>query len=75
LRVLERASEHELPIVGGERRFERSGRSYTALGPDQPTGREPAELIFALDGTHIRMSSSELAATALLDFADQLVPA
>lgn len=75
LRIAERTSEHELPAIGGERRFERSGRSYIALGPEQPAGREPAELIFALDGTQIRMSSSELAATALLDYADELVPA
>jgi outer membrane lipoprotein-sorting protein len=75
LRILERTSEHELPAIGGERRFERSGRSYIALGPEQPVGREPSELIFALDGTQIRMSSSELAAAALLDYADQLAPA
>jgi outer membrane lipoprotein-sorting protein len=75
LRILERPSEHELPAIGGERRFERSGRSYIALGPEQPAGREPAELIFALDGTHIRISSSELDATSLLGYAEQLVPA
>jgi len=75
LRILQRPSAHELPAIGGERRFERSGRSYVALGPEQPVGREPAELIFAIDGTQIRMSSSELAATTLLDYADQLVPA
>jgi outer membrane lipoprotein-sorting protein len=75
LRIVERTSEHELPAIGGERRFERLGRSYIALGPERPAGREPAELIFALDGTQIRMSSSELAAAALLDCADQLVPA
>jgi outer membrane lipoprotein-sorting protein len=75
LRILERTSEHELPAIGGERRFEHSGRSYVALGPEQPVGREPAELIFALGETHIRMSSSELPATALLEYADRLVPA
>jgi len=49
---------HELPAIGGEHRFERSARSYVALGPEQPAGREPAELIVALGATHVRMSSS-----------------
>lgn len=75
LRIRETTREHELPATGGERRFEHRGRSSIALGPERPAGREPTELIFARDGTHIRMSSSELSLAALLEHAEQLVPA
>jgi hypothetical protein len=59
LQIRETTREHELPAIGGERRFDQRGRSYIALGPEQPAGREPAELIFSVDGTQIRMSSSD----------------
>jgi len=67
--------EHELPAIGGERRFDHRGRSYIALGPEQPAGREPAELIFAIEGTQIRISSSELPLERLLAYAEQLAAA
>ena len=47
LQIRETTREHELPATGGERRFEHGGRSYIALGPEHPAGREPAELILA----------------------------
>jgi hypothetical protein len=62
-----------LPAIGGERRFDYRGRGYIALGPEQPAGREAAELIFAVDGTQIRLSSSELSLERLLAYAEQLV--
>lgn len=75
LRIHETTREHQLPVTGAERRFERPGRSYTAFGPEQPAGREPAELIFAIDQTQIRMSSSEIPLEQLLNHAEQLVQA
>lgn len=75
LQIRETTREHELPAIGGERHFERGGHTYTALGPERPAGREPAELIFAIDGTQIRMSSSELSLEQLLERAEQLVVA
>ena len=41
----ETTRKHDLPTIGGERRFEHQGRAYVALGPERPVGREPAELI------------------------------
>jgi hypothetical protein len=67
--------EHELPAIGGERRVQQGGRSYSALGPERPQGREPGELLFTLDETHIRMTSSQLSLAQLLEHAEQLVPA
>jgi hypothetical protein len=75
LQIRETTRDHELPAIGGERRFDHGGRGYTALGPDRPAGREPAELIFAISGTQIRMSSSELSLEALLEHAERLVAA
>jgi len=75
LQIRETTREHELPAIGGERRFERGDRSYTALGPERPASREPAELIFAIEATQIRMSSSELPLERLLEHAEQLVEA
>lgn len=75
LRLHETSCEHQLPAIGGERRFERGGRSYIALGPERPTGREPAELIFAIDRTQIRISSSEIPLHELLKRTAQLVQA
>jgi hypothetical protein len=75
LQLRETTGEPELPALGGERRFDHRGRSYTALGPERPAGREPAELIFASAGTQIRMSSSELSLEELLEHAGQLVTA
>jgi hypothetical protein len=45
----ETTREHELPAIGGHRRFEHEGRAYIALGPEHPAVREPAEVIFALE--------------------------
>ena len=75
LRLQEQTVEHELPAIGGERRFERDGRSYIALGPERPQGQEPSELLVALEGTHIRISSSQLSLAQLLEHAEQLVTA
>jgi hypothetical protein len=75
LRIQQTTREHQLPAIGGERRFQRGGRSYTALGPERPAGREPTELIFAIEQTQVRMSSSELALEQLLKSAEQLVEA
>jgi hypothetical protein len=75
LQIRERSWEHDLPAKSRERRFERGGRQFIALGPDRPIGREPAELIFAIDGTHVRLSSPELTLEELLEFAERLVPA
>lgn len=75
LQIRETTRKHELPAIGGERRFDHRGRSYIALGPERPAGREPAELLFANEGTHIRMSSSELSLERLLEHAEQLVAA
>ena len=75
LQIRESTGEHELPAIGGERRFDRRGRSYIALGPEQPAGREPAELIFSIGETHIRMSSSELPLERLCAYAEQLAAA
>jgi hypothetical protein len=75
LQIRQSTREYELPAIGGERRFDQRGRSYIALGPEQPAGREPAELIFALEVTQIRMSSSELPLEQLLAYVEQLVAA
>lgn len=75
LRILETTREHDLPAIGGERRFEHGGRAYFALGPERPLGREPAELIFAVEETQIRMSTSELPLERLLELAAELVAA
>ena len=75
LRLQQQTIEHELPAIGGERRFEHNGRSFTTLGPERPQGREPAELLFALQGTHIRMTSSQLTLAQLLEHAKQLAAA
>jgi len=73
LQIRETTREHELPAIGGERRVDHRGHRYTALGPEKPAGREPAELIFANRETRIRMSSSELSVEQLLEHAQQLV--
>ncbi len=75
LQIRQTTREHEIPAIGGERRFERDGRPYLALGPEHPAGREPAELIFAAEATQIRMSSSELPLERLLELAAALVEA
>ncbi len=75
LRIRETTREHDLPAIGGERRFERDGRAYVALGPECPRGREPAELVFAVEETQIRMSTSELRLERLLELAAALVAA
>ena len=74
-RLQQQTVEHELPAIGGERHFERNGRNYTALGPERPQGLEAAQLIFALDATHIRISSSQLSLEQLLEYAEQLAAA
>lgn len=73
LQIRQTTREHELPAIGSERHLDHHGHSYTALGPEQPVGREPAELIFANEQTQIRMSSSELSLKQLLKRAEQLV--
>jgi len=75
LEIQERTPEHELPVIGPERRFERDGRQYIALGPARPVGLEAAVLIFAADSTQIRMSSSTLSLERILAFAVALVEA
>lgn len=75
VRLQETTREHQLPAIGGERRFEHRGRNYIALGPDRPAGREPTELIFAIDKTQIRITSSEIPLHDLLTHAEQLVQA
>ena len=75
LEVNQRSQEHELPATGNERRFDRGGRRYIALGPDRPVGLEAAVLIFAANSTQIRMSSSTLALERILEFAAALVEA
>jgi outer membrane lipoprotein-sorting protein len=75
LRLQQQTVEHEPPAIGGERRFEQGGRSYVALGPERPQGLEPGELLFALEGTHIRMTSSQLSRVQLLEHAGQLTAA
>jgi len=72
LRLQQQTVEHKLPAIGGDRRFEQNTRSYTALGPERPQGREPAELLFTLEGTHIRMTSSQLSLAQLFEYAEQL---
>jgi hypothetical protein len=73
LQIRETTREHELPAIGGHRRFEHEGRAYIALGPERPVGREPAGLILALEGTQIRMSSSALPLERLLELAASFV--
>lgn len=75
LQIRQMTREHELPLAGGERRVEHGGRSYLALGPEHPVGREPSELIFAVKGTKIRMASSALPLRRMLELADALVEA
>jgi len=75
LRIQETTRAHQLPAIGGERRFEHAGRSYIALAPDRPAGREPAELIFEIERTQIRITSSELPLHELLQGAAQLIQA
>jgi hypothetical protein len=75
LEIQQRTREHDLPVVGPERRFERDGRHYIALGPARPVGREAAVLIFAAGSTQIRMSSSTLSLERILELAVTLAEA
>jgi hypothetical protein len=75
LEIQQRTQEHELPVVGSERRFEHDGRLYVALGPARPAGLEAAVLIFAANSTQIRMSSSTLSLERILELAGALVEA
>lgn len=75
LRLQQQTSEHELPTIGGERHFKHTGRDYLALGPERPIGLEAAELIFTLDQTKIRLTSSQVSLEQLLDYAQHLVRA
>jgi hypothetical protein len=75
LQIRQGTRAHDLPMVGDRRRFDHNGRSYVALGPDRPVGREPAELLFTTHGTNVRLSCSQLSLEHLLEYADQLVVA
>jgi hypothetical protein len=75
LEIQQRTQEHELPVVGSERRFEHDGRLYIALGPARPAGLEAAVLIFAANSTQIRLSSSTLSLERILELAGALVDA
>ena len=73
LEIHQRTQEHDLPVTGTERRFERGERRYLALGPDRPAGLDAAVLIFAVNATQIRMSSSTLSLDRMLELAAALV--
>jgi hypothetical protein len=75
LEVYQMTQIHELPVTGEERRFEYRGRAYSALGPVRPAGREPAVLIFAVNATQVRITSSAIPLESLLEFAGALVEA
>jgi len=75
LRIHQTATAHSLPATGRERYLQRRGRDYVVLGPDNPDATEQADLILALEGTQIRMSSAELALEQLLTLAHTLVGA
>jgi hypothetical protein len=75
LQIHQTTEKHRLPSVASHHRIDRGGRSYTALGPEQPAGLEPAELVFAVGETQIRMSSSELSRRQLLEQAEELIEA
>ena len=71
---------HESPVRSFEpppqaERLTREGRAFVAFGPEEPEGRDPAQLVFELYGTHVLISSSQLARERLLELAGGLVEA
>ena len=49
--------------------------AFVAVGPEEPEGRDPAQLIFELYGTHVLISSSQLSRERLLELVAGLVEA
>ena len=71
LDVKQQRARFDLPASGRADRLTLDGRTFVVLGPEQPIGQEPAEVIFKLDDTYVRISSARLNRGELLEIAVQ----